>query len=100
MAMLVLSLMPPAGIPSGLQFWDKAQHALGFGALTLLGRIADMPVRWLYPGLAVWGAVIEVLKSFTPWRQADGMDWLADMVGVLLGHALYTLWPRRDKLSA
>lgn len=98
-AMLVLSLMPPTGIPSGLQFWDKAQHALGFAVLTLLGLMANLPVRWLYPGLVIWGASIEALQALTPYRQADTMDWLADTVGVLLGHSLYTMWTRRDKLK-
>ncbi len=65
--------------------WDKSNHFLAFFVMTLLGGVA-------YPGrtalvltsLLAYGALIEVLQSFTPSRSAEWGDLLADAVGLLL----------------
>lgn len=85
-AVLTLSLMPTSWLaPQVFNWWDKAQHALGFMTLGLLGW-------WAYPATTrrVWlcllffGAAIEVLQHLSGWRFGDPLDWLADALGVLL----------------
>ncbi|MCU0943710.1 MAG: VanZ family protein [Hydrogenophaga sp.] len=96
-AITVASLVPVVMLPpQALDLWDKAQHALGFGWLALLGL-------WAYPrhvlavvvGLLVWGAAIEVMQSATGWRYGDVIDWIADAVGVLAAWAVWRLVPAR-----
>ena len=88
LALLVLSLAPAsASLPT--TGWDKANHALGFAVLGLLGQ-------WAWPGrtaivltaLLAYGGLIELLQSFTPDRVAEAADLLADWVGLLLGAGL------------
>ena len=43
---------------------------------------------FLVGGLAFYGILIEVLQSFTPTRQAEFLDLVADLAGILLGWAL------------
>ncbi len=84
LAVLTLSLMPSSWLAQQVfNWWDKAQHALGFMTLALLGW-------WAYPGATarVWlgllffGAAIEVLQHLSGWRFGDPLDWLADALGV------------------
>lgn len=86
-----LSLTPPTTLPpSAFSMWDKAQHALAFVALAVLGLQA-YPGRWgrLWLGLLLLGAAIEVAQSVVGWRQGDVADWVADAVGVALGVVLF-----------
>ncbi len=93
----VASLVPVVMLPpQAMNLWDKAQHAIGFGWLALVGL-------WAYPrhvlpvvvGLLVWGAAIEVMQSATGWRYGDVIDWIADAVGVVVAWAVWRLVPAR-----
>ena len=88
LAVLVLMLLPAEHVQRlPLNFWDKAQHALAFGGLTLLGLLAwpQRPDRWrLLVGLVIYGGAIEVAQHLTGWRHGDWADWVADAVGVAL----------------
>ena len=86
MVMTTLFLVPQEFVSSGIfDWWDKAQHALAFGVLMSLGFVAYPKCFWrMVIGLTVYGAVIEIIQSWTGWRQGDVMDALADMVGVLV----------------
>ena len=94
LVVLVLSLLP-VGIPLPSTGWDKANHALAFGAMALLGR-------WAYPrntaaillGLLVYGGLIEALQSLTATRTADWHDLLADSIGLALAWTLMRLTVR------
>ena len=91
-AVLALSLMPPGPeLPS--TGWDKSNHALGFAVLGWLGlqAFAGRTVAVLL-GLLAYGALIEVLQSFTPYRMAEWGDLWADGVGLLLAAALHAAW--------
>lgn len=93
LAVLVLSLLPPASLPPVNTGWDKADHAFGWFGLGLLGLAAwpDRPVAVL-SGLVVFGALVEWLQSLTGYRFAEWADLLADTVGVAavaLVHRLY-----------
>ncbi len=85
LAILVLALMsaPPKVITTG---WDKSNHALGFAVLMVLGSLAFSVKRVvLLVGLLAFGALIEVLQSFTCCRAADWGDLAADLVGLVVG---------------
>jgi VanZ family protein len=85
LAILALALMPvPDYLPS--TGWDKANHALAFAVLAMLGC-------WSYPGRAAavllglfaYGGLIELLQALVPYRTAESLDLLADGVGLLVG---------------
>jgi VanZ family protein len=75
-------------LPPGLfDWWDKAQHAIGFGTLTVLAVLAYPDVSKLRIGLMLvaLGVLIEVLQYFSGYRFGDWQDAVADGVGVLGG---------------
>ncbi len=85
-ATLWLSLMPVEHIPSAFNFWDKAQHALGFAALAYSGLAGyARAARRVVLGLVVFGIAIEVTQHLSGWRHGDWLDWVADCAGVWLG---------------
>ena len=87
-SVLALCLMPPAQhLPS--TGWDKANHALAFAVLAVLG-LAAYPARAarVLPGLLAFGAAIELLQSLTGYRTAEWFDLLADAAGLLIGWQL------------
>lgn len=85
MGLTVLFLIPTAYLPqeSLFNWWDKLQHILAFGVLSV-------GAYWAYPhhyqraflGLGVYGALIEILQSVSTWRQGDALDWVADSIGI------------------
>jgi VanZ family protein len=91
---VVLSLMPGPMLPSAINFWDKAQHALGFFGLTWLALLAYP--RKARPQLGVvlllLGGAIELAQWATGWRQGDWLDLLADAVGISTALALWLQW--------
>jgi VanZ family protein len=94
LAVLVLSLLPPA-TPLPSTGWDKSNHLLGFAVLAWLGlRAYPRRIAAVLLGLIVYGGVIEVLQSFTPYRFADWIDLVADGLGVGMGYAVWRLAAR------
>lgn len=100
LAVLVLALMPTdLTMPS--TGWDKSNHLLAFSVMALLGRRA-------YPGqtvavlssLLAYGALIEVLQSFTPNRFAEWQDLVADAAGLALGWGAQQLARAMRRLRA
>lgn len=92
---VVMSLVPGEQVPQTLVFWDKAQHALGFAALAVLGWMAyPSAVPRVLVGLLLLGVAIECAQAMTTWRQGDWMDWLADATGIALGTSAMVLWAR------
>lgn len=81
-ATLWLAFEPPGDGP-GLIPWDKAGHFLSFYALTLLYLLAaPRAPRWAIVALlVVAGGVIEIVQGQVG-READGLDWLADIAGI------------------
>ncbi len=86
LVMTTLFLVPQEFVTSVIfDWWDKAQHAVAFGTLMLLGYFAYSKYFWrLVIGLTVYGVVIEVIQSCTGWRHGEVLDAAADAVGVLL----------------
>ncbi|NBB13890.1 hypothetical protein GVN21_00805 [Caulobacter sp. SLTY] len=82
-----LSLSPSQTLPQGLTFWDKAEHALAYLGLALLGACA-FPTRLgrLAVGLFIGGVGVEILQSTMGLgRQGDALDALANSVGIAVG---------------
>lgn len=93
---LILALMPTVPDLPGTG-WDKSNHFLAFLVLTLLGcRAYPNDVAMVSAGAILYGGLIELLQSFTPYRSAEWADLIADAIGVLVGRALLAFsWPRR-----
>lgn len=90
-AVLVLALLPapPPMLSTG---WDKSNHLLAFGTLTWLAlRAFPQHLKSVLLGLLAYGALIEILQSFTPTRSAEWLDLCADAVGIALGWGLIRL---------
>jgi VanZ family protein len=90
-AIVVLSLisLPPVGpdIPQG----DKYRHVLGYFLLTAWFAQITATRRILLAhalGFVVLGIVLEGLQSLNPERQVEGLDMLANALGVALGLAV------------
>lgn len=78
---------PPAGLGS---LNDKVLHTAGFMAFMVwFGGVFErrfLPAVAL--ALALYGLLIELLQGLTPTRQAEGLDLVADISGILLGWLL------------
>lgn len=98
LVLTTLSLMPTGLLPPQVfSLWDKAQHALGFGGLTLLGLLAypHQRVR-LALLLLAHGGLIEVAQAATGWRYGEWMDLLADAVGIAVVTGVWWVKPMRS----
>ena len=87
-----LEAPPPA--PEGA---DKLVHLIAFAALAFplarTGRFGLLPV---FVGASAFGGAIELIQpSFN--RSAELNDWVADIVGVILGIGLGLLYRRLRK---
>src|SRR5665647_2013720 len=91
LTVLVLALMsaPPPMITTG---WDKSNHLLTFAVMAVLGcKTFPQRVVLTLLGLLAYGALIEILQSFTPTRSAEWLDLFADGLGILLGWGVVRL---------
>lgn len=84
-------LEPPPPVPEGS---DKLVHFVAFATLAFplarTGRFGLLPV---FVGASAFGGAIELIQpSFN--RSADVNDWVADIVGVILGIGLGLLYRR------
>ncbi len=81
-ATLWLAFEPPGDGP-GLIPWDKAGHFLSFYVLTILYVLAaPRAPRWEVVALLIGaGGLIEVVQGQVG-READVLDWLADIAGI------------------
>ena len=75
-----LDTLPPA--PGGS---DKIVHIVAFAALSFpLARTGRFGLTPVFVGASVFGGLIELIQpSFN--RSADMNDWVADILGVVLG---------------
>ena len=88
LTVMVLSLSPMEPDAPSLG-WDKANHMAAFAVLALLGcRAYPSHTGFVLAGLLIYGGLIEVLQSFTSYRQAEWADLLADALGLPLGWAV------------
>jgi VanZ family protein len=85
-AFTVLFLLPQEFLANEVfDWWDKAQHAMAFAVLSATGIWSHTTkAKALFVFLLAYGASIEIVQSWTGWRQGDWQDWVADSVGVLM----------------
>ncbi len=89
-AVTVLALIPwGEEIPRPFRWSDKLNHFAAFVVLANLLQEAYRPGAWRTVAiLTLYGAFIEGIQSFLPWRSAEwgdlGVDLLAASAGVLL----------------
>jgi VanZ family protein len=99
-AVMVLSLLPNEQAARLSTGWDKSNHVLAFAVLAILGRLgwprAPVPI---FVGLAGFALLIELLQGLTTYRRADGMDVVADIVGLVVGAVLYRVMAARRSRS-
>ena len=94
LALTVVMLWPLEAPPSAPESSDKIVHFIAFAALAFplsrTGRIGLLPV---FVGASAFGGIIELIQpSFK--RSADINDWVADVVGVVLGIGCGLLYRR------
>lgn len=99
----ILFLLPQYFLAPGIfDWWDKLQHSLAFGLLTILGLLAYATTKRslqrqshrVVIAMVLYGALIEILQSLSGWRYGEFGDWVADVVGVLLAWAVFILTNR------
>ena len=93
----VAMLWPLEAPPPAPEGSDKLVHFIAFAALAFplarTGRFGLLPV---FIGASAFGGIIELIQpSFN--RSADVNDWVADVVGVILGIGLGLLYRRLRK---
>jgi hypothetical protein len=81
---LAVLFAPPSDVPYAPVGVDKLVHASLFAALAVTGRWAGVSRVVLVPVLVLYGAASEVIQGLIGRDAAVG-DWVADVVGVLLG---------------
>ena len=90
-------------IPEVFDWWDKLQHSLAFGVLTILGLLAyaraGSGVFRVIILLSIYGALIEVLQALSGWRYGEFRDWLADELGVVIAWGVFVLIQKHHHLS-
>ena len=97
----VLALLPADMLTSPVFiWWDKAQHALAFVVLSLLG-FAAFPARLgqVALGMVLYGLAIELAQLAVGWRFGEWQDVLADITGVMVAWGLRSLW-RKWRVAA
>lgn len=89
---LVLALIPSPDTGE-IQVNDKLMHATAFFAYAVLLDMASSKDFWRFqvPILLGYGALIEVLQSFTPWRMFSLLDFVADAVGLVVYWLLFRM---------
>lgn len=82
---LWVALIPLDNIVDPAVVSDKVLHFLAFFGFAVLIDASIKPVNyWFWGGwlLVAYGALIEILQSFTPYRSFSMWDWVADIVGI------------------
>lgn len=84
-ALLYLAVgRPMPGGPTGvMSVNDKLVHGAVYGCLALLGLMGRFKPIHVLSILLAHGALVEVLQSLVPDRNADWHDFLADSIGVV-----------------
>jgi hypothetical protein len=96
LASLAVLFAPADDVPFAPAGVDKLVHGSLFLALALTGRWAGIRRVVLVPALVVYAAVSEVVQGLIGRDAAVG-DWIADVVGVLLGLLACQLLARRPE---
>ena len=89
---------PKAPLPWYLAWllYDKTEH---FAAYGLLAALLIAATRWppavIFAAAAAHGGITEILQHWSPPRDMEFRDWVADLVGAGAVLLAYRLFPRR-----
>jgi VanZ family protein len=84
-AVLCLALAPASDAMPGTG-WDKSNHLIAFAMLTVSGlRAYPSRVAAVVAGVLVYGGLIELVQSLTPYRTGEWSDLFVDGIGILAG---------------
>ncbi|TKB49171.1 VanZ family protein [Ferrimonas aestuarii] len=92
-----------------IPYGDKVGHLLLFGTLTLLANLAlgfrvlsvnRLPLYWGTALVTVFVAIEELSQHFIPSRTLDMLDFIADIIGILLFTGLSKLLANHLRGSA
>lgn len=89
-AIIAGSMLPGPAVAAVSQ-WDKLEHALGYGAVTLWAIGMLRPARYLHAAAAalLLGASLELAQALlTSSREGDLLDLVANAVGIAVALAL------------
>ncbi len=89
----VAALRPVGDALPAFAHADKLMHAGAFAVLSLLAWRTQWFSALAIVGLmALYGAAMEFAQAQTSYRQADVLDWLADMAGTGLALGVLLKW--------
>ena len=82
--------LPPLDI---FNWWDKAQHAIGYGTLMASALLAYPKLSKLRQAalLCLHGCLIEMLQYLSGYRYGDWQDALADGVAVMVALVFFVI---------
>ena len=94
LTLTVAMLWPMEAPPPAPEGSDKLVHFIAFAALAFpLARTGRFGLLSVFIGASVYGGAIELIQpSFN--RSADFNDWIADIIGVVLGIGCALLYRR------
>jgi hypothetical protein len=88
---LAVLFAPASDVPASPPGVDKVVHGLLFLVLALTGRWAGIRQSLLGVALVGYAVVSELIQGLTALDRSMSVgDWLADVVGVVVGLALWT----------
>ena len=98
-AVAVLALLPVEHLQLPvLSWWDKAQHALAFAALTGSALwLWDGKATQVVAGMIAYGGAIELAQWTVGWRFAEWADFGADALGVAVAYAAMSVAKSFDR---
>jgi len=86
LAIIVLAVLPNAPSTGG----DKLQHWTAFFVWSILLRYSFNTSYWgIFFYSVFFGAFIEIVQYFLPYRYAEYGDFVADVFGALCGMFIY-----------
>ena len=95
----VSAIVPQDVAPTLGDLSDKTVHFIAFSVLSLLLFLAYRLALWKGMfALVFYGAFIEFSQYFTPNRCAEGLDIVADSIGIVLGLVLYVTYKKLEKI--
>ena len=80
----VAMLLAPGGHAAGADGSDKVVHLIAFAALSFPLRTGRIGLTLVFVGASAFGGLIELIQP-TFNRSADVSDWVADIMGVVVG---------------
>ncbi|MCM2302926.1 MAG: VanZ family protein [Flavobacteriaceae bacterium] len=87
-------------------YFDKIAHLISYLSLSFswflalcLKNESNLKTIIIVLSITIYGIIIEIIQgNYTPNREADFYDVLANTIGVLIGLVLFILWIQKRKV--